>query len=56
MRRGELDQTQRRSAEATPTDASARHYWLFVIALTIAILIIYQPVWNGASFGTTLPM
>jgi Flp pilus assembly protein TadD len=26
---------------------SARHYWLFVFALSIVLLIVYQPVWNG---------
>ena len=29
------------------TDPLPRRFWLFVIALSIAVLIVYQPVWNG---------
>jgi protein O-mannosyl-transferase len=29
------------------TGPFARRYWLFVFALLIALLIVYQPVWNG---------
>jgi protein O-mannosyl-transferase len=35
---------------ASPSLATAafpQRYWLFVIALSIAVLIVYQPVWNG---------
>jgi protein O-mannosyl-transferase len=28
-------------------DPLPRRFWLFVIALSIAVLIVYQPVWNG---------
>ena len=29
------------------TGPFARRYWLFAFALLIALLIVYQPVWNG---------
>jgi protein O-mannosyl-transferase len=32
---------------AVTTGPSARRYWLFVFALLIALLIVYEPVWNG---------
>jgi Flp pilus assembly protein TadD len=36
------------SDAATPGAAPlARRYWLFVVALSITVLIVYQPVWNG---------
>ena len=34
------------TASAMPPSLPQR-YWLFVVALSIAVLIVYQPVWNG---------
>ena len=45
------DEARTSTANATaapPEDAPLpRRYWLFVGALSIALLIVYQPVWNG---------
>ena len=36
---------------ATSPPPTPKNYWLFVIALTIVLLIVYQPVWNGGFLG-----